>query len=196
VPDGHEIVACLRRVLDARWLHRIGAVETLASLVGVGSFVYGVLRKVGVVGSADTLSLLSIVIGVAAIAVGVVLYRQRRVRAVSVQAERIKRDALREWLQEPIMEVRGLQDDLRGALAGPVPNVPRATSVLTDFWRMNSDVLRRLRMDAPEWVPYFLKTPQWWDGNLVRATHEQFMEVDRLLDCTVGQLEEIRQRLY
>jgi hypothetical protein len=78
---------------------RLGAVETIIALVGVGSVIYGLLRKLHVVGGEGTLSFALIVIGIAAIIVALVTARKRdgakdsRIRELEAAQERREAEA-------------------------------------------------------------------------------------------------------
>ena len=60
------------------------------------------------------------------------------------------------------------------------------------FWRVNGEVLHRLRKDGKGWLGYYSQTPPWFEPAVMRITSEQLQEELRFFDYTTEQLVRIQ----
>lgn len=116
-------------------------------------------------------------------------------RDVALASRRDSGDDLGAWLDERIREAKALQSNLRAALVGAVPDLPRVRSVEESIGGMNEEVVRRLHVDAPGWVAYYEEDPPWFNAGLTRLTVEQFKDVDLVFGYTTERLAHIRDAL-
>jgi hypothetical protein len=106
-------------------------------------------------------------------------------------------DVLAAWLGERSRDMRMLTARLReGVAPGSRFDWRRLTAIIESFEHVSAEVLKRLQIDAPEWVGYYMQNPDWYrGGGVVPVKPEDFELRARLMDYAADQVEHIRGRL-
>ena len=104
--------------------------------------------------------------------------------------------ALEDWLGERIAEVRKLETTVSELLVHPGginhERFQRRDLAEHTFRDINSDVLRRLQREAPEWVDYYSTGPEWYSPGVSLVGEEAFRQLIRLLAYTADQLAHLK----
>jgi hypothetical protein len=108
---------------------------------------------------------------------------------------RVSDKVLSDWLGEQIREVEALRADLQEQADRSVPDHRRMDIIRDGFWRVNGEVLHRLRKDGKGWLGYYSQTPPWFEPAVMRITSEQLQEELRFFDYTTEQLVRIREQV-
>jgi Na+-transporting NADH:ubiquinone oxidoreductase subunit NqrF len=107
--------------------------------------------------------------------------------------------ALANWLGERIAEVRKLEATVSELLVHPGginhERFERRDLVEHTFRDINSEVLRRLQREAPEWVDYYVSGPAWYNPAVSQVGDEAFRQLIRLLAYTAGQLAHVKEQV-
>ena len=99
------------------------------------------------------------------------------------------------WLDERSADIKKLKEQLEAQLTRPAFDRDSAALIEQMFWDVNRDVLRKLHVAAPEWVDYYKQNPDWFTMGVMRIQAEQFQEIVRIMDYTLGQIVHVRAQV-
>lgn len=99
---------------------------------------------------------------------------------------------LADWLSDRVKEVRALQGELDGLGPPSVEQYAGVRGVEGSLNHLNQQVRARLLIDAPQWLAYYRKNPDWLSEHMLTGDGER-QELRRLLDYTADQLNRIRE---
>jgi hypothetical protein len=103
--------------------------------------------------------------------------------------------SLSAWLDGHSADIRKLKEQIEAQLK--LPTFDHESVKLTEqmFWQVNSEVMLKLHVAAPEWVDYYKQNPDWWVQNVMRTSPEEFGDVVRVIDYTLDQIAHVREQV-
>lgn len=111
-------------------------------------------------------------------------------------ARKDDRNDLAVWLDNKSNDMLAFKQRLREEIERNSQfRAERAQIIEELFWDANTDVVKRLHIDAPEWLDYYSENPPNFSRYVTRTLPAQFEEVIGAIDYTVSQILRVRANL-